>query len=645
MLSRRAARLLAEPPLNKTLRRVLAGEVSTHAGGYQRTKPLNINKDPKYKIYSRTEIVSEKLCDDILTYLSPTLKPYRGCTILDVHPGACLWSRKLHEFLKPRCHILMEPDDLYTKEFIKPLLSKRNSKYRHCKLPFVHDDSWSYIHPYAQALDAVRGPGMRNIPTLSTSLRDYDDPRLRLIDANILMTGNLARVYQKKNPIHIIHKELQSALDNTGLHRNGLVRQLWWIPDNFKNRSALVPQVLTGRNSGTVMTAIAADVSQVVGVDPSTNSAGVSSSTHRVRNSLLDAENRRQVNARAHVAGIWAPGERKLLIPSNMEINEQNEDEEENEGVVKMNVRQEEVVEPRDPFTIQHHSLQEVSKAITDFDKFLDTIRVASSINWDKSTVDELVDAIEYPQCLPAAIETAAQPHNRTVDNLSALTQRRAIYLDIMLRMINLETHVVVLRDQQKVNISQLQTRLSKLDKEIRRIMKSAADSSQTLVEDQQIHFSQPQNWLYDRRNYEPLLASKNEFWPKTPLALYDCLPTDTDLDVEDIAPRSEVLKLSRELSKQLYVYKAHSLPAALDRIAPNAAQDLIPKVPELTDPRLGGRLDPKNVVMRMVGKEGFEGLVRAWFEWPFKPDRYDLEISSMGNRNMHGGAAFGEKE
>jgi hypothetical protein len=68
MLSKKAARLLAEPPLNKKLRRVLAGVAKTPVGVVPRerpqksTKPIDPDKDPGGKVFSRTEIVSEKLC-------------------------------------------------------------------------------------------------------------------------------------------------------------------------------------------------------------------------------------------------------------------------------------------------------------------------------------------------------------------------------------------------------------------------------------------------------------------------------------------------------------------------------------------------------------------------------------------------------
>jgi hypothetical protein len=61
MLSRQAARLLAEPPLNAPLRRIFAGNTSTRPASHLR-KSFDLDKDPTTKLLSRTEIVSEKLC-------------------------------------------------------------------------------------------------------------------------------------------------------------------------------------------------------------------------------------------------------------------------------------------------------------------------------------------------------------------------------------------------------------------------------------------------------------------------------------------------------------------------------------------------------------------------------------------------------
>ncbi|KAJ8125970.1 hypothetical protein O1611_g7668 [Lasiodiplodia mahajangana] len=77
---------------------------------------------------SRVNVASEKLCDDILSYIGPSLQRHQGCDILDIYPGAGLWSSKLHEFLQPRSHILLEPDAELYRPMLQPLLDKPGTK-------------------------------------------------------------------------------------------------------------------------------------------------------------------------------------------------------------------------------------------------------------------------------------------------------------------------------------------------------------------------------------------------------------------------------------------------------------------------------------------------------------------------------------
>ncbi|KAI1120646.1 hypothetical protein F5Y10DRAFT_257969 [Nemania abortiva] len=89
------------------------------------TKKRRSKKDaPPTGDKGRVNIVNDKLCDDILSYIGPSLERHRGCDILDIYPGAGLWSSKLHEFLQPRSHVLLEPDAELYRPFLQPLLDR-----------------------------------------------------------------------------------------------------------------------------------------------------------------------------------------------------------------------------------------------------------------------------------------------------------------------------------------------------------------------------------------------------------------------------------------------------------------------------------------------------------------------------------------
>ncbi|KAH8426811.1 uncharacterized protein LDX57_004541 [Aspergillus melleus] len=77
------------------------------------------------KTAKSSEIVSEKLCDDILHRLSPLLLRNRPVDVLDLWPGPGLWSSKINDLLQPRRHILIEPNAVF-KPVLQPLVDSRS---------------------------------------------------------------------------------------------------------------------------------------------------------------------------------------------------------------------------------------------------------------------------------------------------------------------------------------------------------------------------------------------------------------------------------------------------------------------------------------------------------------------------------------
>ena len=81
--------------------------------------------------FNRIHVVNPELCHDALNRLAPSLKAHHRCDLIDVNPGVSLWSRHLHAILKPRRHILVEPELDAFGDFIRPLLQEQGSSYRH----------------------------------------------------------------------------------------------------------------------------------------------------------------------------------------------------------------------------------------------------------------------------------------------------------------------------------------------------------------------------------------------------------------------------------------------------------------------------------------------------------------------------------
>ncbi|KAG9983463.1 hypothetical protein KCU98_g6073, partial [Aureobasidium melanogenum] len=139
----------------------------------------------KEKFPDNVDVVSEPLCDQIIDYLGLDLDKHKGCDIIDLHPGACLWSQKIHERLQPRRHLLLEPDERYLDPFIKPLLDQKDSTYRHTTLsgaaPKGYFDTYDKI--FNDHLLPARDP------------LSVHDPRLREPNNSLLVIGNLVRRY------------------------------------------------------------------------------------------------------------------------------------------------------------------------------------------------------------------------------------------------------------------------------------------------------------------------------------------------------------------------------------------------------------------------------------------------------------------
>src|SRR4051812_35259567 len=77
------------------------------------------------------------ILDDALTRLAQSLQNHGHCDIIDVNPGVGLWSTKLHEFIKPRTHVLMEPEWKFYSRWLQPLLDQKDSKYVLARYPGI----------------------------------------------------------------------------------------------------------------------------------------------------------------------------------------------------------------------------------------------------------------------------------------------------------------------------------------------------------------------------------------------------------------------------------------------------------------------------------------------------------------------------
>jgi len=641
----------------KDLRYPVTGKLVDVFGGFQyahserRVKPQKSHDRLPGK---RAEIVSEQLCgrllsdpiilqsliyptDDILGYLAPSLEAYKGCTVIDVHPGACLWSSKLHDFLKPKRHILMEPELRYYDRFIHPLLDKPGSTYRHSLLCGAH--ARSYWDNYKQLLDDETMISDR--PKL-----EADDPKLRELDTSILFTGNLWRKYPIQHLTRYVdHSTLilqhmtYAALTNDIFQRSGLVRMLWWAPDSTK--TAVFPSNIRGKRSYDMNLQMGASITEV---------AGVSRLETSLRNARMDSPRTPEMDAFVTGRVKREMAERGQVIPKGRE-----------QPMALKPTTEKDDVHAHDSFLkTTCTTTDDLVLAVGEYREHLAaTQALMTSIKTKKAGykvadltptgVKDLYDRyVRYQQSQDAI---RSRPREPTFISSVGAHFRCIVVMDTILRLLSLEANYAAVSETNPdpKTLSGLREEILALNKTCDAWIEKNSSATMLkpinfLLEDLISLEAQPPTLPRDRRPYEPLQAHSHEFWPQYDLTLLDVTPRLADLSVPETAEKVESAKICQEMLKIMYSSPAIPLTMALERVAPNAASDLLPLVPEILDARKGGRMDPSRMSVRMLSQEMMDGLIRAFLEWPFRPSSVDLALA-QGEGQILGDEEDGDVE
>ncbi|KAK5652001.1 hypothetical protein OQA88_10904 [Cercophora sp. LCS_1] len=199
------------------------------------------NKPISYDKY-RVNIADKKLVDDVLEYMKPSLLRHQGCDILDMSPGAGVWSQGLHDLLQPRSHIMMDPDAELYKPFLKPLLGKPGVKLV-AKNGIIWRDLNQVLTPEFFPHQSDRGP-----PSSSGPPQQRNDTLL--VTANLVLWPR--RRFKMFDSISLmVVFQLLSAIRTAALfHKYGLVRMLLWV--HSEDARIVLPNSATGRRRAAI---------------------------------------------------------------------------------------------------------------------------------------------------------------------------------------------------------------------------------------------------------------------------------------------------------------------------------------------------------------------------------------------------------
>ncbi|KAI5212796.1 S-adenosyl-L-methionine-dependent methyltransferase [Aureobasidium subglaciale] len=584
-----------------------------------RHKPVGPAGKDKYP--DTVDVVSPALCDDILNYLGPDLDKYKGCDIIDIHPGACLWSQKIHHYLKPRRHVLLEPDERYLDDFINPLLEQKDSAYRHTTLSGAHPKD--YFETYDKIFNDHLLPKRDPLPA--------NDPRLREPNNSLLVIGSLVRRYggvrQTSNAVHfpnlILLQMAEFAQTNNMFQRYGLVRALLWTPDEIK--ATVMPDSILTRLGYSINLESAFDLAEVVNGDRSQLSR-----TDAMKRILFARQ-------RQHELDLW--GARKVLArmeENNMALPEHRRPELHKKALEA----DDESLDAYNPVRLPEAGpIQELMARHEDHLKKLEQIAAlpqkqsVQTMARHEESLRKLEQTATLPQKQGIQIIRDLKPKCKlTSTSQAALTEMEQhfcrLYLDVWGVQIALEQDFAAKKaNMTEDTLAGLESRLLATSDQLTGMLGKLVRNSQkrktiTIMLSEIFALCKARPAMaWDRRPYEAIVAKEEEFWPRFPMQLLDLKPRQEALG-DDLMGTTESDQIRRGLAKSLFTHSAVPLVESIDRLGPGAREFLV--VPAFKDALLGGRLDPKLLLTRDITFELLNALTRAYIEWPFRPEGLD---------------------
>ncbi|RKF59852.1 hypothetical protein OnM2_056013 [Erysiphe neolycopersici] len=543
---------------------------------HQKIRSRPFEEDQKYEIRDRIDLVDDKLCaaDDVLERLMPSLEKYKGCNLIDLNPGACLWSSKLHDALQPQKHLLVEPHSDGYMPFLKPLLEKVDSKYQLIKRNGMN---WSH-------LEAILTP--ENFP--EQQALDVGDPILEQINNRILVTANIA-----SHPVRsylgftsfgslVVYQFLSAIRTSALFQKYGKVRMLLWInPVDGK----IIPKNVNARKKSSLEATLSCQhIEYVVDADLP---------LHKRREKRLDIERATSVLENMKKNGVKIPDGRKTKILNAIEAGETGREIEE----LSPKCLQKELKDMENAF------------AIGTFEK--DVTRSNPTMS---SRLRKTRRSPEYLRLCDLTRRNNRQQSKTLLFLDLADKFEKILQLYITLRLTTDATKASVIENEIKDETLAYKAAMKSLTP----IEYSAV---QYLCDNRRIFNQKPPGLFWDRRKMEPMTAHEHEFYPNQVLSLVDLIPGF----LPSVSVHPEFYDTLAFLTMQMCLVPSHSLKTALENMSPGADDWLVSECPSLTDPLKNGCPDLELISARCITSEMMIEMCEAWLRWPFRPHRDEI--------------------
>ncbi|KAM3081273.1 hypothetical protein ACMFMG_005230 [Clarireedia jacksonii] len=524
---------------------------------------------------SRVNIVHEKLCDDILDRLKPSLIKHTGCDIIDINPGVGIWSSKLHNLLKPRTHILMENDVKRYSPYLQPLLDEKDSTF---KLIPKHGTVWGHLET---AMTPEYLPHQEKLPR--------GDPKLNQPNDTLLLIANLAHHPRKvfrgfpSLSMLVTYQLLSAARSHALFHKYGLVRMLLWVPDEEK--SYLLPRhVHSIRKSSIEAQVTCESISEIA--------SSTEDTTRFLRDQSFALADSVEVVKKMINQGITTPAHRQ--------------------GEMEKTARQIVAGATHKGFDETHRFKRVYSSQLEDLQRRFDKGEIPMRLDPDP----------ENPDAIPPF-----HPDWVALIRLSSKVRQNAIQT---------LAHDKLIDEYMEINDLHTELKSADPDAEATQEAKKALDGRikawVTAIEGMHTatwhHFivrfdSRRVTTPFEKREMEPLKAYSKEFHPPSNTALIDFQPKAIWPSLAKHFP--ENYDVFEYIIGNMYSSPTQSVKDAFTNLWPGAYEQLRDNCPSLTDAKKGGSFDLRYLTVRSLTMEMLQEITEAWLKWPFKPTRFDL--------------------
>jgi transcription factor 1 len=540
------------------------------------------------------------------------LEKHKGCDILDINPGAGLWSQKLHEYLKPRRHVLLEPSPAIFAPFLDPLLEVPGSKYK-----LVSKDPLK-LSTYREIAEDGTFPHQTRV--------DPNDPKAQEVNNTLLVIGSLA--WDPRLPglgfdsmsKQLFHHFASAAWANDLFHAFGPVRSLFWVQtEDFDN---MIAKAANGMGKASRLLEMTQDLNIIVTSERQDRKFGKAALG---REPQYEIESIVRALQSTKKSGVELPANRQDISCDYAALVE---DISGGSGIISFEDMQ-----------ILLYNQQMAGKST----RGLAGLAMIDTIEFEKKLRSEFPTIPIPPLVGPSSktpmkglasekkivefrkMRTSVQQHQKTKGKVEAAA-------DIGEEMYLLECKALKMKAGPRKDkiMKQIENLDQAWDQAVDGLESNFVLAPITALDDRLSLRHPPHPRIqWDRRPFEPLVSQEDEVWPLTKVSLVSATPFP-----RPVGDSSDWHEWVLDFVNGLYNESSRSLPFALDSMA-HGLSAVIEDCPSLTDPDRGGRMQMKHFRVRMLTNEMILELAQAYKDWPFKAPGSDhnMYFRSKGGR------------